>query len=113
MIKQTIILLAILSFSTLSFAQILDNKTVDFNEGINTVELEVKTFEVEAIEGLVIGVLFENEEYTRFNDQIATLNNKIEGFSEEVDISDSDSIYENDEYLIVIKLIPKEVGSAI
>ena len=110
MIKQTITLLTILSFSTLSFAQIQDNKTVDFNEGNNTIELGIKTFEATAIQGFIIKVSDGEEEYLRFNGQVASLNSKIDGFSEEPDIADTDSIYENDQYLVVIKLIPKEIG---
>ena len=101
MIKQTIILLAILASSTLSFAQIQDNKTVDFNEGENTVELGVLTFKVKATQGLVIEVATEDSEYTRYNDQVATLKYKIEGFANEVDIDETDSIYENDSFALV------------
>ncbi len=108
--KQTIILFTILTCSTLSFAQLQDNKTIDLNEGKSTIELGVKTFNVTAIQGLITEVSNENEEYTRFNDQVATLNYRIQGFSEEIDIDNTDSIYENEEYLVVIKLIPKEIG---
>ena len=110
MMKQTMLLLTILSFSTLSFAQLQNNHTVDLNEGVNTLELGIKTFEVTAVEGFVTKVVDAGEEYSRFNDQIATLNSRIDGFSSEIDIENSDAIYENDEYLVVIKLIPKEIG---
>jgi hypothetical protein len=110
MLKQTIILLTMLTFSTLSFGQIKANLTVDFVEGDNTVILDGIDFQVKATEGIVTSISTGGEELTEFGQQIATLYSRIEGFANEIDIKNSDAIWENAKFLVVIKLIPKEEG---